>query len=96
MKCQVRHFQNGSGAVSDRLSGAARPDGPILAAALPTVLHPFAIESATDNVVPDAWQVFYSAAANQNHGVLLKVVAFAADVRGYFHTIGQANSGNLP
>src|SRR5690606_36993520 len=54
------------------------------------------VERAAHGVVAHAGQVLDSAAADQDHRVLLQVVAFAADVRDDLVTVGQAHLGDLP
>jgi hypothetical protein len=51
--------------------------------------------AAADHVVSHAWKISYTSATNEHDGVLLEVVAFAADVGGNFLAVGQANSSNL-
>src|SRR5437016_2007652 len=56
------------------------PFGPILAAALPPLCHTRRVDGSADDVIADAWQIGDAAAANQDHGVLLQVMADAGDV----------------
>ena len=53
------------------------------------------IEGAADDVVTNAGEIPYTAAADENGRVLLKVVAFAGDVDGTFLLVGKSYSGNL-
>jgi hypothetical protein len=53
------------------------------------------VQRTAHGVVTHARQVLDATAADQDHAVLLQVVAFAADVRNDFVTIGQADLGNL-
>ena len=46
-------------------------------------------------MVTDAGKVFHTAAADDYHGVLLQVVAFAGDVGRHFDAVGQAHAGDL-
>ena len=46
-------------------------------------------------MVTNTWQVFYTAATDQDDAVLLQVVAFAADVRNDLETVGQTNLRNF-
>ena len=71
------------------------PLGTVLGTGLHTAVDALGIQSAADDVVTDAGQVLDTTAADQNHGVLLQVVADAGDVSGNFHTVGQANTGDL-
>ena len=61
--------------------------GPVFAAALFSVFDPGQVELATDNVVSHTRQVFDASAADHDNGVLLEIVAFAADVGVNFHTV---------
>ena len=46
-------------------------------------------------MVPNAWQVPDSPAANGNHTVLLQIVVNAWNVSGNFLAIGQPNAGDF-
>jgi hypothetical protein len=46
-------------------------------------------------MVADPGEVFHPAAPDQDDGVLLKVVAFPADVGGNLDAIGEADPGDL-
>lgn len=46
-------------------------------------------------MVADTWKVFYPAAANEDDGVFLEVVAFTTDVGDDFEAVGQANLGDF-
>ena len=46
-------------------------------------------------MVTDTGKVLNTAAADQNDRVLLQVVADTGDISGDFHTIGQADTGDL-
>src|ERR1700704_3061493 len=67
----------------------------VLGTALLTVLDALGIEDAAENVVAHARQILDAAAADHDHGVFLKVVAFAGDVTDDFEAIGQAHLGDL-
>src|SRR6195256_4626887 len=67
----------------------------VLGTALLTVLDALRIEDAAENVVAHARQILDAAAADHDHGVFLKVVAFAGDVTDDFEAIGQAHLGDL-
>ena len=71
------------------------PLGTVLGTGLHTAVDALGIQSAADDVVTNTGQVLDTAAADQNHGVLLQVVADAGDVSGNFHTVGQANTSDL-
>src|SRR5690554_7467314 len=62
---------------------ALRALGAVLRPALPAVVHTRAVEGAPHDVVAHARQVLHTAAADQHDGVLLQVVAFAADIARY-------------
>src|ERR1700742_1690195 len=88
----------GSGRIS-RFSGRRRRDifyiplfrtlGAVFGTALPAVLDTLGVENAAQDVVTDAGQVAHAAAADQHHGVLLKVVAFAGDVGDHLALVRQ-------
>ena len=63
--------------------------------ALLTILNALRIENAAQNVVANAGQILHAAAADQNHRVLLQIVAFTWDVAHSFRTRGQTNLSNL-
>jgi hypothetical protein len=46
-------------------------------------------------VVTNAREVFYTTAANEYYGVLLKVVSHARDIGGDFDSVGKTHSGYL-
>ncbi len=54
------------------------------------------IEGSTHNVVTNTRQVLDTAAADEDDGVLLKVVSLARNVRGNFHSVRQTNAAHLP
>src|SRR4051794_10576900 len=88
--------------LSPRLSGmtcsalrSLRTLRAVLGTALLTVLDALGIEDAAENVVAHARQILDAAAADHDHGVFLKVVAFAGDVTDDLEAIGQAHLGNL-
>ena len=57
--------------------------------------HALGIERTADDVVTHAGQVLDTAAADQNDGVLLQVVADAGDISGNFISVGEAHTGDL-
>src|SRR5580693_1972870 len=63
--------------------------------ALLTVLDALGIEDAAENVVTHAGQILDATAADHDHGVLLKVMAFTRNVADDFEAIGQAHLGDL-
>ena len=67
----------------------------VLGAGLATTCNTLGIQSTTDDVVTNTGQVLDTAAANQNDGVLLQVMADAGNVRGDLNTIRQADTGDL-
>ncbi|SBW05269.1 conserved hypothetical protein [uncultured Desulfovibrio sp.] len=69
--------------------------GAVLGTALATIGHAGRIKGTAHDVVTDTGQVFYTTAADDDHGVFLKVVAFAGDVGRNFDTVGQAHTGDL-
>src|SRR6185312_17565428 len=69
--------------------------GAVLAATLFAVVDALQVERATDDVIADTRQVFDAAATDQHDGVLLQVVAFAADVCPDFVAIRKTDTSNL-
>src|SRR5207249_6751514 len=67
----------------------------VLRTTLLTVLDALGIEDAAEDVVANAGQVLDAAAADHDHRVLLKVMAFTRDVADHFEAVGQAHLGNL-
>src|SRR5713226_2447715 len=63
--------------------------------ALLTVLDALGIEDAAENVVTHAGQILDAAAADHDHGVLLKVVTLTRNVADHLEAVGQAHLGNL-
>ena len=53
------------------------------------------IQHSSYDMVPDPYQVLDPASSYHDHGVFLKIVAFARNVASDFCTIGQANAGDL-
>ena len=83
----MRKFAKTADVPSDLLPGklcglGLRTLGAVLGTTLAAILHTGGIQSTTDDVVTDTGKVFYTAAANHDDGVFLKVVAFTGDVRG--------------
>src|SRR3984885_9631043 len=67
----------------------------VLRTALLTVLDALGIEDAAENVVTHAGQILDAAAADHDHGVFLKVMAFTRNVADDLEAVGQAHLCNL-
>src|SRR5687768_6004992 len=67
----------------------------VFRAGLATVLDPLGVEHAPEDVVADTGEVADAAAADQDHRVLLEIVAFAGDVADHLALVGQADLGDL-
>src|SRR3982074_1157226 len=67
----------------------------VLRTALLTVLDALGIQHAAENVVAHAGQILDAAAADHDHRVLLKVMAFTGNVADDLEAIGQAHLGDL-
>src|SRR6266851_2029747 len=67
----------------------------VLRTALLTVLDALGIEDAAENVVTHAGQILDAAAADHDHRVFLKVVAFTRNVADDLEAIGQAHLCDL-
>src|SRR6476469_7209804 len=63
----------------------------VLRTALLTVLDALGIEDAAENVVAHAGQILDAAAADHDHRVLLKVMAFTRNVADDLEAVGQAH-----
>src|SRR5690606_22401999 len=74
---------------NDRL---LRTLGTVFRTTLVTAFNARSIQRAANGVVTNTWQVFYTAATNQDNAVLLQVVAFTTDVRGNLETVGQTHT----
>src|SRR5687767_550108 len=61
--------------------------GAVLRTALAALVDAGGIERATDRVVADGGKVLHTPAADHHDGVLLEVVAFAADVAGHLEAV---------
>ena len=70
--------------------------GAVLGASLHTAIDTLGIQRTTDDVVTDAGQVLYTAAADHDHGVLLQGVTHAGNVSGDLVAVGQTHTGDLP
>src|SRR4030081_3557040 len=71
--------------------GSFRTLRAILRTALLAVLDALGIEDAAENVVTHAGQILDAAAADHDHGMFLKVMAFTRNVADDFEAIGQAH-----
>src|SRR5215217_6729091 len=69
--------------------------GAVLRASLLTILDALGIQRTAHHVVTHTRQVLDATAAQQHDAVLLQVVAFTADVRNDFETVGQTHLGDL-
>ena len=67
----------------------------VLGTALLTVCNALGIQSAADDVVTNTRQVSYSAASDENDGVLLKVMSDTGNVGRSLQTVGKSYSGDL-
>src|SRR4029079_15620364 len=67
----------------------------VLAATLLAVAHAGGVEGAADDVVLDRREVLHAAAADQDHRVLLEVVADTGDVGRDLHLVGQPHARDL-
>src|SRR5437879_649671 len=77
------------------ISGSFRTLRAILRTALLAVLDALGIEDAAEDVVAHAGQILDAAAADHDHGVLLKVMAFTRNIADHLEAIGQAHLGDL-
>src|SRR5690606_24037446 len=77
----------------DRRRGAAslRPLSPVLRTTLTAVRHALRIEDAADDMITNAGKVLDTAAADHDHGVLLKVMPLARDVADHLEAVRQTN-----
>src|SRR3989454_2297969 len=69
--------------------------GSVLRAALSAILDSDRVERAADDVVAHPGEVLHASAADQDHGVLLQVVADARDVGRDLDAVGQAHARNF-
>src|SRR5207247_6198495 len=69
--------------------------GAIERAALLAILDALGVQHAADDVIAHAGKVLDAAAADQDHAVLLKIVAFARNIGQRFEAVGQAHLGDL-
>ena len=64
-------------------------------AALLTAVNAEAVKRAANDVVSNTGEIANATAANEHDGVLLKIVAFAADVGSHFVAVRQPNAAHL-
>src|SRR5690606_36907381 len=69
--------------------------GAVLGAALLAVLHALRVEHAADDMVAYARKVLHAAAADHDHGVLLKVVPLAGDVADHLEAVDETDLRDL-
>src|SRR5690606_11064953 len=70
--------------------------GTVLGTCLLPAVNARRIQGSTYSVVTHTRQIFYPAATDQDHAVLLQVVAFTTNVGSHFVAIGQAYTADLP
>ena len=87
-----RYKPLGSSFLSHVLFGPFRA---VLGSALLSVLHSLRIESSTNNVVPNAGQVFHSSSPDEHNRMLLQVMAFSRNVGGHFKTVCEPHARYL-
>src|SRR4030042_2063341 len=68
----------------------------VLRTLLSAAFHADGVEHAAHDVVADARQVLHAAAADDDHRVLLQIVADARAGGRHFHAVGEAAAGGLP
>src|ERR1700742_2933948 len=69
--------------------------GAVERTALLAVLDALGVEHAADDVIAHAGKVLDAAAADQDHRVLLQIVALAGNIGQRFEAVGQAHLGDL-
>src|SRR5262245_39952580 len=67
----------------------------VFGAPLLAVLHALGVEHTAQDMVADARQVFYAAAADHHHRVLLQIVAFARNVSDHLEAVGEPHLGDF-
>jgi hypothetical protein len=72
------------------------PLGPILASPPLPVHYASRVQSAADNVIPNAGEVLDATSPNQYNRVLLKVVPLSRDIGSHLQPIGKAYASHLP
>ena len=67
----------------------------VLGTALFPIRHSVGVLGSSDYVIPDARQILDTATADKDHGVFLKVVTNAGDVRCDLITVSKSDSGDF-
>jgi hypothetical protein len=62
--------------------------GPVLGAALFTILDAHGVQGTTNDMIPNSWKVFYPSSSNENNGVFLKVMADPWNIGGHLDRVG--------
>src|SRR5690606_11861929 len=75
--------------------GCLRALGAVLGATLTALVDTGGIEAAAHRVVAHTGEVLDTTAADQDHAVLLKVVAFTTDVGRHLVPVGETNAAHL-
>src|SRR6185436_8310677 len=76
--------------------GGLRFLGAVFGTALFAIFHALRVEAAAHHVVAHTGEILHPAATNQHHGVLLQVMAFAADIADDFETVGEPHLCHFP
>ena len=69
--------------------------GTIFGAGLAAVRDTGGVQRTSHDVISDTREVFDSAAADEDHTVLLEIVSNSGNVGRYLDTVGQADPGDL-
>src|SRR5262249_45995674 len=77
------------------VNGLFGPFRSVLGSPLAALVDADRIKGSANDMVTHARQVFDAAAADQNNGVFLQIVAFAGYIGGYLDAVGQPNTGHL-
>jgi hypothetical protein len=72
------------------------PLGPILAPPPLPGHYTSRVQSAADNVIPNAGEVLDTTSPNQYNRVFLEVVPLSRDIGGHLQPIGKAYASHLP
>jgi len=67
----------------------------VFASLLFPVFHANRVQNSSDYMVSDSGQVLHPASSYDNNGVFLQIVAFARDISGNFHAVGQSDPGDF-
>ena len=79
----------------ERLLGGLRALDSVFGTAAATLLDAGGIEGSAHNVIAHAGEILHASAADENDGVLLKIVALVRDIGDDFATVGQADLGDF-